>query len=274
MNRILKTIILLVFIVLSLITISIATDANLQIEIFPNKTQVKEGETLELILEIDPSNIEDGVGAYVAELKYDDTLFEITKLEGVENWENPLINEGKIIATTNDGECINTKQNIAKITFSAKKDILDVITEIKIENFQASNTKEIFKAGDKGVEIGHEKEEQNENVISNTVGEENTVSNNVSNTTSNTISNSTLNNISNSISNTVEGENNIINSIDEENKVSNSIEEKPSDNQPNALFSGVLPYTGIRKSIVPIIILIIAVVMSVIYYRKQHKDEV
>ena len=83
MNKILKTIILIITCILSLITISKAVDTVYQIELLSDKTEVKEGETFVITVEIDPTNIEGGIGAYIAEIKYDNEIFEITNLEGI-----------------------------------------------------------------------------------------------------------------------------------------------------------------------------------------------
>ena len=153
MKRILRMIILTIISILSFITISMAVDSSYQIEVTANRAEVAEGETFEVIIEIDPTNVEGGIGAYTAEIKYDDSIFEITNLEGIGNWDTPIINNGKIIATTNDGECVTTKQEIAKITFIAKTDVINTISEIKVENFEASNTETILPAESKKVEM-------------------------------------------------------------------------------------------------------------------------
>ena len=168
MKRILRMIILTIISILSFITISMAVDSSYQIEVTANRAEVAEGETFEVIIEIDPTNVEGGIGAYTAEIKYDDSIFEITNLEGIGNWDTPIINNGKIIATTNDGECVTTKQEIAKITFIAKTDVINTISEIKVENFEASNTETILPAESKKVEMGKEQngageEENNSN---------------------------------------------------------------------------------------------------------------
>lgn len=162
MNKILKTIILIITCILSLITISKAVDTVYQIELLSDKTEVKEGETFVITVEIDPTNIEGGIGAYIAEIKYDNEIFEITNLEGIGNWETPMINDGKMIATTKDGECITTKQEIAKITFVAKADVVNTTSEITIENFEASNTETILPTESKKVEIGNNQANTNE----------------------------------------------------------------------------------------------------------------
>lgn len=159
MNKISKIFILTLFSILILITTSMAADSSYQIELLPNKTEVIKGEAFYITIEIDPSTVEGGIGAYTAEIKYDSNVFEITKLEGLGNWETPIINDGKIIATTNDGECVTTKQEIAKITFIAKTDIINTTSEIQVENFQASNVETIETAENKKVEIGIKQEE-------------------------------------------------------------------------------------------------------------------
>ena len=219
MNKLLKTIILTIISILSFITISIAAETVYQIELLSDKTEVREGETFVVTVEIDPTNIEGGIGAYMAELKYDMALFEITNLEGIGNWETPMINEGKMIATTKDGECVTTKQEIAKITFVAKADVVNTTSEITVENFEASNTETILPTESKKVEIGNEQTDIDDNK-DNQYNEIEVGNNSNSNNTSNL----------------------------------------------------KLPYAGLQKTMIPIGIVIIAVVIGVVCYKKYKKN--
>lgn len=220
MNKILKAIVLVIISILSFITISMAADTMYQIELLSDKTEVREGETFIVTVEIDPTNVEGGIGAYIAEIKYDTAIFEITNLEGIGNWETPIINEGKMIATTKDGECVTTKQEIAKITFVAKTDVVNTTSEITVENFEASNTETILPTESKKVEIGNKQSDTNED--------------------------------ENEIYNTIEGENN---------------------NNQNTTSNLKLPYAGLQKTMIPIIVLIVGIVIGIVYYKKRYKND-
>lgn len=162
MNKILKIFILILLSILALITTVNGAENSYIMELTASKTEVTEGEEFYITIEIDPTNFEGGIGAYMAEIKYDTSIFEIIKLEGLGNWETPIINEGKIIATTNDGECVTTKQEIARISFVAKADIISTTSDIVVENFQGSNAINIETAENKTVEIGVKKDENNQ----------------------------------------------------------------------------------------------------------------
>ena len=219
MNKLLKTIILTMISILSFMTISMAVDNAYQIELLCDKTEVKEGETFVITVEIDPTNTEGGIGAYMAELKYDMALFKITNLEGIGNWDTPMINEGKMIATTKDGECVTTKQEIAKITFVAKADVVNTTSEITVENFEASNTETILPTESKKVEIGNEQTDINDNK-DDQYNEIVVCNNSNSNNTSN--------------------------------------------------FK--LPYAVLQKTMIPIGIIIIAIIIGVVFYKKYQKN--
>ena len=219
MNKLLKTIILTMGSILSFMTISMAVDNVYQIELLCDKTEVKEGETFVITVEIDPTNIEGGIGAYMAELKYDMALFEITNLEGIGNWDTPMINEGKMIATTKDGECVTTKQEIAKITFVAKADVVNTTSEITVENFEASNTETILPTESKKVEIGNEQTDINDN------------------------------------------------KDDQYNEI-----EVGNNSNSNNTSNLKLPYAGIQKTMIPIGIIIIAIIIGVVFYKKYQKN--
>lgn len=162
MNRISKIFILILLSMLALITTVNGAENSYIMELTASKTEVTEGEEFYITIEVDPTNFEGGIGAYMAEIKYDSSIFEITKIEGLGTWDTPTINEGKIIATTNDGECVTTKQEIARITFVAKADIINTTSEIVVENFQGSNAASIETAENKTVEIGVKQDENNQ----------------------------------------------------------------------------------------------------------------
>lgn len=219
MNKLLKTIILTMISILSFMTISMAVDNAYQIELLCDKTEVKEGETFVITVEIDPTNTEGGIGAYMAELKYDMALFKITNLEGIGNWDTPMINEGKMIATTKDGECVTTKQEIAKITFVAKADVVNTTSEITVENFEASNTETILPTESKKVEIGNEQTDINDN------------------------------------------------KDDQYNEI-----EVGNNSNSNNTSNLKLPYAGLQKTMIPIGIIIIAIIIGVVFYKKYQKN--
>ena len=162
MNRISKIFILILLSMLALITTVNGAENSYIMELTASKTEVTEGEEFYITIEVDPTNFEGGIGAYMAEIKYDSSIFEIIKVEGLGTWDTPTINEGKIIATTNDGECVTTKQEIARITFVAKADIINTTSEIVVENFQGSNAASIETAENKTVEIGVKQDENNQ----------------------------------------------------------------------------------------------------------------
>ena len=219
MNKLLKTIILTMISILSFMTISMAVDNAYQIELLCDKTEVKEGETFVITVEIDPTNTEGGIGAYMAELKYDMALFEITNLEGIGNWDTPMINEGKMIATTKDGECVTTKQEIAKITFVAKADVVNTTSEITVENFEASNTETILPTESKKVEIGNEQTDINDN------------------------------------------------KDDQYNEI-----EVGNNSNSNNTSNLKLTYDRLQKTMIPIGIIIIAIIIGVVFYKKYQKN--
>ena len=163
--------------------------------------------------------------AYIAEIKYDPAIFEITNLEGIGNWETPMINEGKMIATTKDGECVTTKQEIAKITFVAKADVVNTTSEITLENFEASNTETILPTESKKVQIGNNQTDTNENTN------------------------------------------------EEQNETYNTIEVGEKNNNPNTTSNLKLPYAGLQKTIIPISIVIIAIIVGIVYYKRHKKND-
>lgn len=137
-------------------TISEAVDNSYEIHVTTNKEEVITNEKFDVTLTLDNINIltgQQGIGAYNAKIDYDNTDLEIVEIKGLGNWETPVENEGEIVATTKDGECVNTKQDIAVITFVAKTEAVNVVSPIKIINFEASDTENTTGTEDREVKI-------------------------------------------------------------------------------------------------------------------------
>ena len=124
-----------------------------------------------------------------------------------------------MIATTKDGECVTTKQEIAKITFVAKADVVNTTSEITVENFEASNTETILPTESKKVEIGNEQTDINDN------------------------------------------------KDDQYNEI-----EVGNNSNSNNTSNLKLPYAGLQKTMIPIGIIIIAIIIGVVFYKKYQKN--
>lgn len=157
-----------------------STTINSNIKI--DKAIINTNDTINLTLEL--SNIQGngkGINAFIGTLNFDSTKFELVKIEGLNEWNNPSYN---LDSSKNGTTKIATTKNVfskedgdvIKIVLKAKKDINDY-SEIGITNMSAAtkiNEKtEKILLNDQIVKINDEKLENN------IVTEENKKNNNI-----------------------------------------------------------------------------------------------
>ena len=227
------SVILLMVILVSSHTIYAANDSY-QVKLETEKTSFLQEEFITVNVKIENIQIESGekgLGAYTANLQYDTNLLEIEKIEGANEWETPLLQNGNMVATTINGNCTNKSQIIAKITFKIKAITETTKTKIAINNFLASNGQNDILADKFELEITLQKEEQNKNEITNSV---------VNETNNNDIV----------INNTVEDEIVITNTV---NTVKNEI------GLDNTVAGNKIPQTGIDNTFILVIIAILGI---------------
>ncbi len=121
-----------------------------------NHSQVHRGE--DVIITIGLSDIaiesgEKGIGAYTANIEFDSSIFEYSKAEGTEIWEEPFYQDKMIIAATKDCKVVSTAQDIGTITFKVKDNAKLGETTIKLTNFSGSNAVSDIPTSDTSVKV-------------------------------------------------------------------------------------------------------------------------
>lgn len=133
-----------------------AESNSYEIFLTSNRKEVLKGEKFEITITVDNINVttgQKGIGAYKAKINYDNAMFDMVEIKGLGNWEELIQNGNEIVATTKDGECVNTRQEIAIITFIAKTEISNITSVIKISDFKASDTENTIATEDKEIEV-------------------------------------------------------------------------------------------------------------------------
>ena len=109
-----------------------------------NKTTVKAGEELEIVLKLeDFTENENGINVILGTIEYDKNIFEKLDEDDIEllqYWVSPVYNaeNGKIILEAN--EFVDTSHNVLKIKFNVKETMNDNMkTEIKVKDICASD---------------------------------------------------------------------------------------------------------------------------------------
>ena len=121
-----------------------------------NHSQVHRGEDVTITIGL--SNIaiesgEKGIGAYTANIEFDSSIFEYSKAEGTEIWEEPFYQDKMIIAATKDSKVVSTAQDIGTITFKVKDNAKLGEATIKLTNFSGSNAVSDIPTNDTSVKV-------------------------------------------------------------------------------------------------------------------------
>lgn len=226
-----------------------ATNKTLKCNIEVDKTEIKQGEEISIILKI---NNENNMNALKAKINYDNDIWEeleqnnfITK----DGWENVKYNKNnKEFIIINKQETVN--QDILEVKFKSKNNAKVNNTEIKIEEIVAANENEEVTSEDLVQKISIK---INENSI-----KEDKPSNSEDNSTSNKTEKN-----ENTI--TTEENNNI---SKKENNIDNTIKNKDKDEKLPSIF----PKTGKSTSIL-IIGIILAVISCIISGGLYHRNK-
>ena len=108
-----------------------------------NNSQVKQGENITVTIGLKDIAIESGekgIGAYTANIDFDNSVLEYVSSKGTDNWEAPFYEDSKIVGETKNAEVVKTSQSIGTITFKVKDDAKLGETTIKLTNFSGSTT--------------------------------------------------------------------------------------------------------------------------------------
>lgn len=180
-----KKIISIIIIILLLLNTKIyAVNDNYSTTINVNNYKAKRGEEVVITIGLTDIKIvtgEKGLGAYVASIEFDSSVFEYCSTGSTDKWEAPFYKDGLITGNTKDGEVISTTQSIGTITFKVKDNAKLGDTTISLTNFSASTAETDVATSNKSVRISIlDKENNNANN-----GNNNSNNNNNSNTGNN-----------------------------------------------------------------------------------------
>lgn len=151
-----KIIAIMLFVILMFTANVYAANDSFNTALSVNNSQVKRGENITITITLSDIAIESGekgIGAYTAGIDFDSTVLEYVSTNGTDKWEAPLYQENLITGNTDDGEVINTTQNIGTITFKVKENAKLGETTIKLINFSGSTAGTDVSANDSSVKV-------------------------------------------------------------------------------------------------------------------------
>lgn len=272
MSKKLKICLILVVVLTTITTVYAALSCKVSLQ---TKKEVSKNE--EFVVDVVLSDIQSdrGVIALGATLEYDKDSLTLVKMEGQNGWATPSYNEKNGILATDRNALTTSDETVFKITFKAndnsKKDVDIILKDIAVANgkdeIELSNSKTTVtvKSGNASSDDNTTKDD---NKIANNTVSDNKVNNNTTNndntvnntTNNNNTNNNTTNNVNTSKNNTNVTANKVVNNVS-----NNTIKAETDDN----IKGGLLPKAG-EKSIVLIVLVIVAIIAAVFYIKIQN----
>lgn len=147
-----------------------ATNDSYKTTLSTTKTKVKSGDTIEITIGLKDISIESGeqgIGAYTAEIEFDNSIFEYAEesARGANGWEIMCHESEKgvlIVGNTSNGEVVKTDQIIGTITLKVKDNVKSGETTIKLTNFSGATVGPEVTAPNTSIDIVLYEEQQPE----------------------------------------------------------------------------------------------------------------
>ena len=141
--------------------------ASFKFEAIPNKTEVQQGDTVELTFVISEINIGTaGMNAIEAQLEYDTSIFEEVKsdnIQGLNEWTYKYNPKNKKLLGYIYSMGVDVKEEIFKISFKVKDKSKLTETEIKINNITTNDGEKLITTDNQSKKIKIVKKSNNDN---------------------------------------------------------------------------------------------------------------
>lgn len=182
-------ILLCIMIIVSITGTSIAADYSCKVELIGNKTELKQGDSVTILVKATNIQAGEGIASFSTMLDYDANIFECTVSGDDEgNWQKQGFIENSLTMTRSDLLANSNDQTIAKIVLTAKSDAPSGKQTFKLTEMEFSTGEETFSVADVSNDItitdgngsgnGSENVDKNTNTESNNINTSNSVGGN------------------------------------------------------------------------------------------------
>ena len=149
---------LVTFIMMTLILASWVTNVqalSFTVTLKPSATVVEKGGTVEVVVALSSIDAGSGINSFLATLEYDKNIFETLttnndhvaqEIEGLNNWDTPLLNENKGKMVTDRKGFAKDDMDALKIKLKVKANASTGSTTITIKDISASNGQQDINA--------------------------------------------------------------------------------------------------------------------------------
>ena len=144
---------LIIFLVVIIQCQSFAANSNLTLTLESDKTQIKAGETVNILVKV--SNIQgEGIIGFNANVNYNSDIFECTANgDDAGTWTKQGFIENNLTTTRTDLEASAENQTIAKLTFKAKADVAIGEQSISLSQIEFVTENESYNVADVATKI-------------------------------------------------------------------------------------------------------------------------
>lgn len=203
---------------------------------------------------------EKGICAYTTTLEFSPDVFEYVSSKGTDKWEDPLYQEGTMVAETKSTQVETTPQDVATITLKVKDNAPLGETTIKLTKFIGTTMGPDVEAKDIETKV---------TILAKDDGNGNGGNNNDGNNNQNNVNNNNIVNepTNNGNTNTV---NNIVVTPNTNNTNTNT--QKPITSTDNSKKDGKLPQTG-SNNIAMITLIGTCTVLAIVFLVKTIKTK-
>lgn len=207
---------LLIIMIIAIARTSVAADYSCKVSLLGNKTEIKKGESITILVKATDIQAGEGIASFSAMLEYDSNIFDCT-VSGDDDgtWQKQGLIENSLSMVRADLLANSSDQTIAKIVLTAKTDATAGKQSFKLTKMEFSTGEESFSVADVSTTItikeDTENSDNNTNTNGNTSNSTGTSGNNSStgtNTSGNSGTNTNLKNTS-TITNTSSSSNSI-----------------------------------------------------------------
>lgn len=147
---------LIIMIVVLIAGTSKAADYSCKVTLVPDKTEIKKGETVTILVKVSDINAGEGIILCMANLEWDKNVFSECNVTGDDKGEwtrTGFIDEKTLTMSREDLMPNSADQTIAKITLTAKADATIGEQTIKTTNIEFSTEEESFNVADASTTI-------------------------------------------------------------------------------------------------------------------------
>lgn len=140
MKKLICMIIIVLTIIMSIFSYSLAVSNTYSVNMYLENTQYKQGDTVYIPIKLEDIDIEKGIVGFDTIIEYDEDVFETVGFQKTNQWQVPTLVEKLIHGTTESMQAVEGNQEIMTLVLKVKNYAKLGETEIELSKFNVSDT--------------------------------------------------------------------------------------------------------------------------------------